>query len=104
MVEVVERMKALRSGGNERATGLSASLVNVLGSRVGSLCNVRSIGDDRIRQDPLEVRVLPDELGDATGAEPGPVCPDQKLAIDIRTGTNADSRDAQLPGHLSGGL
>src|SRR5690554_5287013 len=104
MVEVVERIGALRSGGRERATGSSASLVYVLGSRVGAVCNVRSVCGDRIRQDPLEVRVLANELGDATGAESGPVCPDQKLAVDMRTGTNADSRDAQFLGHLSGGL
>src|SRR5690554_4419998 len=104
MAEVVDCMRALRSGGRGRATGSSASLVTVLGGRIGPVCYVRSVGGCRIRENPLQVRILANELGDATSIESGPVRPHQQLAVDIRTGTNADSRDTQLFGHLSGGF
>ena len=58
--------------------------------------DIRLIGDGGIRERLSQIGVLPHELGDAAGAESGPVGPDEELPVDVRTGSDTDGRNFQF--------
>src|SRR5919112_4247724 len=58
----------------------------------------------RAQQLGPQVGVLLDELRHPAAVEPGHVRPDQHLGVAVGSGADADRRDGQVLGHLSGDL
>ena len=60
---------------------------------------------DRCRLEILaDLRILLDEAGDATGGEPGPIAPDEQLAVAMRPRSDRQRRDRELLGDLTCGI
>ena len=57
-----------------------------------------------MREHATQVGVLPNELGNASGSEPGPVGPDQELAVNVGAGADTDSRNRESGGDLCGDI